>query len=334
MTLRLNGSSSGFTEVKAPAAAGSNTITLPTSNGSAEQFLKNSGTAGTLEYSSMVETSTGVGIGTSSPATDLAVVDGSVGIELDNSGGFGGAANTATVRAFDRPNTTYKTLGLTGSDVSFGINDQERMNLTSDGYLKVSTNGTFSTNGTNNFYQSSTSAFGLLVGGYGAYASTVLVLEGTNPTGASFNLLQGYRAGNQTTGAGGTLSINIAGSGNVTNSQNSYGAISDIKLKENIVDASSQWDDIKAFQVRNYNFKEETGQETQTQIGVIAQEIETVSPGLVYETADRDREGNDLGTVTKNVNYSVLYMKAVKALQEAQTRIETLETKVAALEAA
>ena len=36
----------------------------------------------------------------------------------------------------------------------------------------------------------------------------------------------------------------------------------------------------------------------------------------------------------KNVQYSVLYMKSVKALQEAQARIETLETKVAALEAA
>ena len=36
----------------------------------------------------------------------------------------------------------------------------------------------------------------------------------------------------------------------------------------------------------------------------------------------------------KGVNYSILYMKAVKALQEAMTRIETLETKVAALESA
>jgi hypothetical protein len=42
----------------------------------------------------------------------------------------------------------------------------------------------------------------------------------------------------------------------------------------------------------------------------------------------------DQGTVTKNVKYSVLYMKAIKALQEAMTRIETLETKVAALESA
>ena len=53
MTLRLNGSNSGFTEVKAPATAGSNTITLPTSNGSANQYLKNGSTAGALEFASL-----------------------------------------------------------------------------------------------------------------------------------------------------------------------------------------------------------------------------------------------------------------------------------------
>ena len=57
-------------------------------------------------------------------------------------------------------------------------------------------------------------------------------------------------------------------------------------------------------------------------IGVVAQEIETVSPKLVWE----DKDG------IKGVAYSVLYMKAIKGLQEAMTRIETLEAKVAALE--
>ena len=33
-------------------------------------------------------------------------------------------------------------------------------------------------------------------------------------------------------------------------------------------------EDIKAIRVRKYNFKEETGHETFTQLGVIAQEIE------------------------------------------------------------
>ena len=50
MTLRLNGDSSGFTEIKAPNAAGDNSITLPTSNGSANQLLQNGGTAGALQY--------------------------------------------------------------------------------------------------------------------------------------------------------------------------------------------------------------------------------------------------------------------------------------------
>ena len=129
---------------------------------------------------------------------------------------------------------------------------------------------------------------------------------------------------------GGNISFTVWSNGNVENTNNSYGAISDIKLKENIVDANSQWNDLKALQVRNYNFKE--GQ-THTQIGLVAQEAELISPGLVYESPDFDEEGNDLGTVTKSVNYSVLYMKAVKAVQEAMERIETLEAKVAALEA-
>ena len=123
----------------------------------------------------------------------------------------------------------------------------------------------------------------------------------------------------------------IYGNGNIQNVNNSYGAISDIKLKENIVDANSQWDDLKSFQVRKYNFKE--GQ-THTQIGLVAQEAELVSPGLVYETPDRDSDGNDLGTVTKGINYSVLYMKAIKALQEAMERIEALEADVAQLKGA
>lgn len=52
MTLRLKGTT-GFTELEAPAAAGSNTLTLPTSNGSANQYLKNGSTAGELEFATL-----------------------------------------------------------------------------------------------------------------------------------------------------------------------------------------------------------------------------------------------------------------------------------------
>ena len=125
----------------------------------------------------------------------------------------------------------------------------------------------------------------------------------------------------------------IRGDGDLENSNNSYGQYSDIKLKENVVDANSQWDDIKALRVRNFNFKASTGQSTHKQLGLVAQETELVCPNLVKEMPDLeyDNENKDLGTTTKAIKYSVLYMKAIKALQEAMAKIETLETKVAAL---
>jgi hypothetical protein len=116
----------------------------------------------------------------------------------------------------------------------------------------------------------------------------------------------------------------INGSGDVSNANNSYGSVSDVALKENIVDAKSQWNDLKNIKVRNFNFKESTGNHGKTMIGVVAQEVETVSPKLVHTNDDGYKE----------VSYSVLYMKAIKALQEAMEKIEVLETKVAALEAA
>ena len=146
--------------------------------------------------------------------------------------------------------------------------------------------------------------------------------------GTSYFLYRGRRG---STILGSTTAFIVWSNGDVQNTNNSYTAISDAKLKENIVDATSQWDDLKSIQIRKYNFKEETGHQTHTQLGVVAQEVELVSPGLVTESPDRDEEGNDLGTTTKSVNYSVLYIKAVKALQEAMDRIETLESEVAAL---
>ena len=71
MTLRLAGSTSGYTEIDAPAVAGSNTLVLPASNGSANQLLKNGSTAGSLEFSSSVsiDSSNRLLVGTSTAPT-------------------------------------------------------------------------------------------------------------------------------------------------------------------------------------------------------------------------------------------------------------------------
>jgi hypothetical protein len=207
----------------------------------------------------------------------------------------------------------------------------ERVRINAAGGFKASTNGAYSSSSAayHEFYQSNNDQSGLAIRCAGASFTDigVSVAIDRNTTNNTYYFIRA-----SVTGV--AYRFNVADSGNCTNTNNSYTGISDIKLKENIVDASLQWNDIKALQIRNYNFKEETGQPTHRQIGLIAQELELVCPNLVDESPDLDDEGNDLGTVTKSVNYSVLYMKAVKALQEAMERIETLEAKVAALESA
>jgi hypothetical protein len=58
--LTLNGVTSGYTILSAPAVAGSNTLTLPTGNGSAYQVLRNGATAGSLEFADKIVSGTAV----------------------------------------------------------------------------------------------------------------------------------------------------------------------------------------------------------------------------------------------------------------------------------
>ena len=116
-----------------------------------------------------------------------------------------------------------------------------------------------------------------------------------------------------------TVTVQIHNDGDIANTNNSYGALSDRNLKENEVDASSQWNDIKSIQVKNYNLK---SLPDKTHLGVIAQDLEASGMnGLVKINEDG----------IKTVKYSILYMKSVKALQEAIERIESLEAEVTAL---
>jgi len=107
---------------------------------------------------------------------------------------------------------------------------------------------------------------------------------------------------------------------------------SDERLKQDIVDSGSQWDDIKAIQVRKYRKiwdVEQYGDDADVLLGVVAQELEASGMGGLVKTRFNEEDPDD---DLKSVRYSVLYMKAVKALQEAMERIETLEAKVTALE--
>ena len=236
------------------------------------------GTDNNLTERLRINTDGGLLLGSSSSTFNY-ITNNNQAAKIHVSGAGGGSGNIEIYGA------THATLPKT---ITFSTNSAERMRITSTGEANINAVS-------NGLFTATTQSFGTSSFIYrGAYGSTA---------GTAFS---------------GTVSFGVYTNGNVVNANNSYGSLSDAKLKENIVDASSQWDDIKGLRVRNYNFIK--GQ-THTQIGVVAQEVEEVSPGLV----NANEEG------IKSVNYSVLYMKAVKALQEAMERIETLEAEVAAL---
>jgi len=332
MTIKLKGSTDGSVSLDAPADTSPTgtdvSLTLPTSAGSANQFIKNGSTAGELEHSSMVETSTGVGIGTTTPYDSLTIrgTDEQLVFDLNSTtnGDYASIAWNGSTSDLGSGNYSceirgYREASGAHGKLSFLTRDTtnaavERMYLDAEGNVYIDDSSGTDDNHTQ-----------LTPSGYAAF-------DRSNTTGfglVRFNVSQ--KAMHVSDGS--TVNLEIQYNGNVRNTNNSYGSLSDVKLKENIVDAGSQWDDFKAIRFRKYNFKEETGHETFTQLGVIAQELEQVCPRLVDETPDFDEEGNDLGTTTKSVKYSILTQKALVALQEAMERIETLETKVAALEA-
>ena len=129
-----------------------------------------------------------------------------------------------------------------------------------------------------------------------------------------------------------TNTATIEANGDFLSATNSYGSLSDERFKQDIVDSGSQWDDIKAMRVRKYrrkNMVATEGDNAPVEIGVIAQELEASGMGGLVKTKPKGEEHKE---ELKVVKYTVLYMKAVKALQEAMARIETLEAKVTALE--
>jgi hypothetical protein len=106
---------------------------------------------------------------------------------------------------------------------------------------------------------------------------------------------------------------------------NTYGSMSDIKLKENIVSATPKLEDLLKVNIVNFNFIDDTNK--LKQIGVIAQELEQIFPNMIYETIDKVTGEN-----SKNVKYSIFVPMIIKAMQEQQALITSLQSRIETLE--
>ena len=248
------------------------------------------------------------------------------GLRVANSSGVFTSGNTNGLRVYT----------IDSAPVIFGTNDTERARITSDGNFYVNTTAA---GGKVYVVSDLTANNGLRVDVPASFTSNCIALTSATAAGTGWFFIVGDSSG-------GSNRFQIRGDGNMYNANGTYGTVSDARLKQDIVDAPSQWDDIKAIRFRKYRMKEdvEANPDAPELLGVVAQELEQTSPGLVDEQIKMktvevtDEEGNvtqqqqPTGETTKTVKTSVLLMKAAVALQEAMTRIEQLEAKVAALE--
>jgi hypothetical protein len=126
------------------------------------------------------------------------------------------------------------------------------------------------------------------------------------------------------------LRFAVRSNGGVANFSANNVNLSDERVKTDIAPLGSYWDKIKALEVVTYKYRDQTHEDNN--IGVIAQQVESVAPEFISN--DGFGETPEDGVPLKSVHEADLHYATLKALQEAMARIETLEARITALEAA
>ena len=140
------------------------------------------------------------------------------------------------------------------------------------------------------------------------------------------------------------IRFRVLSNGGIANFQSNDSNLCDEREKKNIETLESTWDSLKNWELKKFHYKESA--DTDNKIyGVIAQQVKEHCPEVITDWVKQkasdavlDEEGNVVTPAAEEIirlgvkEQQMMWM-AVKALQESQKRIETLEAKVAALEA-
>ena len=169
-----------------------------------------------------------------------------------------------------------------------------------------------------------TAVIGRFIADGGSYASDVLLLDTSGTAaGTGFDLIQAN--------AGGAGQFRVRGDGTLFAQNTTVQSISDERVKENIRDSEEGLAVIAALRPVRFDFKEGFGNNRKNQLGFIAQEIEQVFADAV-DVAAKEEDDDEATEPLKTVGAAALIPVLVKALQEQQQMIETLQAKVSALE--
>lgn len=295
------------------------------------------------------QTNNQVGIGTSSPARDLVVSNSSqanIALQTTASGstltdGFQIQADGSHAYLWNYENT----------NILLGTNNTERMRINSSGQVGIGTSSPNSkltlstgdkifvptgealnfghTDGSTNTERMRIDSNGYaMINRLSAIGSSYLSIGGISSSVNGIGIQNGSDAGTIYSfflwNTGGSLVGSITNNGSST----SFNTSSDYRLKENVTGISDGITRVKQLAPKRFNFIADADT---TVDGFLAHEAQAVVPEAVTGTHNEvDADGN---AVMQGIDQGKLVPLLTAALQEAITKIETLETKVAALEA-
>ena len=286
-------SSGNSARIQLGTASGLGTINSDAGSGSIATAFQISGTE------QMRLTSTGLGIGTSSP-----------GVKLDVAGAIRSYISGGTPIIYFGNGTTQHSISNASGAMPFAIDGVEKMRIDSSGNLLVGATSTSASSG---------SGIKSLPANNGANNPQLAIVTSasTNST-ASLSLYS--------TGAS-NYRFYVTDGGSIYATSSVITAISDQRLKENVRDIDTGLNAIMALKPRRFDWKEGKGQDKKDVAGFIAQEFEDVFPECVGTT----KAGGD-GIEYKNINHETLIPTLVKAIQEQQALITSLTARITALE--
>ena len=208
----------------------------------------------------------------------------------------------------DNSSGSNRILIRDSNSIEFEVNGSQRMIINSSGYVGI---GTSSPGYLFHVNDSASGGTSFQFQGNGPNLYTAM----TNTSATSYIGVNGTQWEFY---CGGTLKFQI-------NTTNGGQTVSDQKFKKDIEDISYGLDTVKALQPRKFKWKEND----ESTIGFIAQEIKPVISEIITEPLESP-EGLENGMT---LNYSALTAVLTKAIQEQQTIIDDLKTRIEVLEA-
>ena len=158
------------------------------------------------------------------------------------------------------------------------------------------------------------------------------MVHGANNSAGVSDLLSGYTRGDYGVfySTANTIYFRIASSYVSYIASNGTYNVSDERLKENVATLTGTLDKVKQLRGVSHTWKDTEEKGTDTVIGMIAQEVETVYPELVGDGGlPNDNAGN---APYKSINYAHLTSVLVEAVKELSTKLEAAEARIKTLE--